>query len=280
MRLSLITDEVGQDAEEGMRLAREHGLEYVAIRSAWGRNVAEFGDEEIARIRRLLDAHGLRVSSVLSPLYKCDPPWQAAPPHDDPHFVGFSTRSADHEALPARLGETARLLGAPVLRLFSFLAPDPPPARAADGLPEEAVAHLERAGAALPEGTVGALENEHVCHVATLAQLERVLHGPPGGRAAGLRATVDLSNHVLAGGDFDVRALTPRLIAATVDVHVKDRRDGRYVPVGSGDFSWEPVLRRLADHGYQGFVTLESHLRGDRAGVRASLDALRKAWPR
>ncbi|MFG3101423.1 sugar phosphate isomerase/epimerase family protein [Streptomyces sp. NPDC048182] len=275
MRLALITDEVGQDVEAAIRLGRDHGITDFAVRSAWGRNVAEFEEPELDRLETLLDRHRVRVSSVLSPLFKCHLPADGRPDEEDPHFVGFSRRFDDHRELPRRLAAIAARLGAPVLRLFSFLtAPASAPAHTSASAPEEWPARLDGLPALLPEGVTAGLENEHVCHVASLPDLRAFLSGPHG---AGFGAVVDLSNHVLAGGTADPGQLTPDLVARAVDVHVKDRKDGRYVPVGTGTFDWPALLRRLDELGYDGPVTLESHLRGDEAGVRASLAALREA---
>ncbi|MEU6172376.1 sugar phosphate isomerase/epimerase [Streptantibioticus parmotrematis] len=279
MKLALITDEVGQDVEEAIRLGLDFGIRHFAIRSAWGLNVAEFEDAHLERLEALLETYDVGVSSVLSPLFKCHLPSGPDRPHHDPHFVGFSRDPRDHLDRVGALAATAGRLRAPVLRLFSFLLPDlpglpglPDGVSAPGRLPEAAYAELARIPGAMPPGTVAAMENEHVCHIRTLPELQDFL----GERGEGFGAALDLSNHHLAGGPVDPTAMTPQLVARAVDLHVKDRRDGRYVPVGQGTFDWSGILRRVRGLGYDGFVTLESHLRGDEEGVRASLTALRK----
>ena len=63
-------DEVGPDLGEQIALFGDLGLRWLDLRSAWGTNVIAFDDDQVAKARRALDAAGLAVSSIASPIGK------------------------------------------------------------------------------------------------------------------------------------------------------------------------------------------------------------------
>lgn len=257
VKLSIITDEISQDLDEAAEVATSHGLHYVAIRSVWGKNVADLDLPQLHQIRQGLDRHGLKVSSLLSPLLKCHGPERSLGLDSDPHFVGYSTVYHDHIALAPKLPAMAEALGAPTIRIFSLL-------RAAEHSRFQALSDLV---GSWPAG-LGAVENEHTCTVATLTELAEVC------TSSGIKVVLDPCNHRRITGSISANDLTTELVAAAVDVHVKDVRDEQYVPLGAGLVAWQEILDQLAGLGYDGFITLESHLRGDRVGVSESITAL------
>lgn len=266
MELSIITDEVSQDPHEAAQFAVEHGARLVALRSVWGRNIMQCDDEHIEALAAVLKSYELRVSSVLSPLFKCHVP--GAPQNElaDPHFVGFPPVFAEHMAQAHRLPEIAARLDAPVIRIFTFLT---------DGAAGTLSAGLRDVISDAVEGWQGvgaAVENEFVCHVRTLSELQSLCSSA----SATLGAVLDPCNHHVAVGGDGLDDLTPELVRLAVDVHVKDRKDDRYVLVGQGTLRWPLLLGRLRTLGYVGPITLESHLRGDREGIAESVRALQR----
>ncbi|MFD0530357.1 sugar phosphate isomerase/epimerase family protein [Kitasatospora arboriphila] len=150
------------------------------------------------------------------------------------------------------------------MRIFTFLT-----AKAGDSIPAKQEALIRQTVGDWPI-SLAAVENEYVCHVRTLPELEDFT------TASGLSAIVDPCNHLIAADNDGLSELTARLVGRTVDVHVKDRKEGRYVPVGQGDLRWAEIFERLRNLGYTGTVTLESHLRGDLEGIGRSITALRE----
>lgn len=265
MRLALITDEVSQDLEAAAGFAVDHGVEWVAIRSAWGRNVAEMRDDDLDRIRQVLSHNGLRASAVLSPLFKCGPRRTGGVARDgDEHFTGYAlSREENLRAAPA-LRRTASLLGAEVMRLFTFLTEIP-----GSTVPAEAETDIDRVTSSWPRD-LAAFENEAVCHVRSLSDL--AVFCARGNR----RAVLDPCNEYVALGTDGLDDLDDELVSRTVDIHVKDRRRSDFVPAGRGELRWPAIIDRLREAGYKGFVTIESHLRGDLAGISESVCATRK----
>ncbi len=266
MKLSLITDEISQEPEEALQLASAHGIRKVAVRSVWGRNVAVCSEADLERLAKLFARYGVEVSCVLSPLFKCHP--QGALENDlvDPHFVGLPPVFEQHLAVAGWLGQVADVLAAPTVRIFTFLDGK----GSSGGLSLTEVGMIRRVVAGWPSQVRAAAENEYVCRVKTLRELQAL------GGATGLSLVADPSNHYLATGQDGLEDLTPDLLERTVDIHVKDRSGQRYVPVGMGELRWPEIFERLHGHGYSGTVTLESHLRGDLEGIDRSLRALRR----
>ena len=95
------------------------------------------------------------------------------------------------------------------------------------------------------------------------------------------------------GGDAEPRALRdasgdawPLLADATTHIHIKDAvfADGSVRPACEGEGQVPQLLATLAQRGYQGFVTLEPHLKiagpsggySGAEGMRVAVRALRK----
>jgi sugar phosphate isomerase/epimerase len=267
MNLSIITDEISQDPVVAVEFAADHGIKQVAVRSVWGKNILQCGDRGIERLAGLFRRRGVTVSAIMSPLFKC-PDGTGAADVVDPHFVGFPPVFREHIAAARRLPALAATLEASVVRIFTFLAPTIAPAE----LTPQQVSAITTAVRDWPTG-LAAVENEYVCHVRTLPELERF------STVTGLPAVIDPCNHYLAAGTDGLDELTPDLVARAVDLHVKDRLDGAYVPLGDGELRWPEIFDRLHRLGYSGTVTLESHLRGDLDGLARSITALRQ-WVR
>ncbi len=99
-----------------------------------------------------------------------------------------------------------------------------------------------------------------------------------------LRMAFDPANFVQAGAR-PMEVAWPLLDAYVTHVHIKDAvfADGGVRPAGEGDGAVPELLAALAERGYQGFLTLEPHLKiagpaggfSGEAGMRTAVQALR-----
>src|SRR5690625_1126 len=82
-------------------------MQYIELRSVWGKNVVQLTEDEIIKIKDELDARGMGVSAIGSPIGKIDIT-------DDfpPHLDDFR-----------RLLSYARILDTSYIRIFSFWMP-------------------------------------------------------------------------------------------------------------------------------------------------------------
>jgi sugar phosphate isomerase/epimerase len=154
------------------------------------------------------------------------------------------------------------------VRVFSGLRGCPVPAA---GWLEETLSRAvsEAAGS----GVAVALEIEHDCAVGTRAEAESVL-------VEGLGLVWDPGNEARCLGTAPDPGGHAAVAHAIRHVHVKDTAAGAWVTPGAGLVDWPGELRRLAAHGYDGDLALETHhalpLGGQEAATRVSLRALRR----
>jgi len=236
------------------------GMRGAELRVLWGKNIMDLSDEQLARAKSILDAHGLQVIGIASPLLKCTLP--DSPPLDGrfEHDVFASSHTySDQHRLMRRAAEIAHRMGTRLIRVFSFW-------RTLE--PEKCFGRLteilnEFAEQAAREDLILGLENEHACHVGTASEAARVL------AAAGhpnLSLVWDPANAFVAGEEpfpegFD--QLPPGKVA---HVHAKDcwMKGGKpqWVPLGTGAVDWKGQLIALVERGYGGWVSLETHWPG------------------
>jgi sugar phosphate isomerase/epimerase len=77
-RVAVINDEISQDFDHVCSVvAHDFGLQWIELRSMWGKNVTELPDADLQRARTILSKYNLRVTDIASPLFKTD--WPGAP---------------------------------------------------------------------------------------------------------------------------------------------------------------------------------------------------------
>lgn len=260
MQLSVVTDEIDECLPTALDVCCELGVATVEVRSVDGRNIVEHPAESIARIAKLLTDRRIRVCAIASPFLKCE--------------VGDSQRTWAHFEGSIR---TARQLGAPLVRAFSFWRADDP-----HRVFPRLVPMLQSASSlAADAGLRLVIENEHTCNVATGVEAAAIVRAC---LPAGLGVIWDPANEarhspraaVGVGGYVAIREHVEH-------VHVKDvDAAGNWVRIGTGIVDHTSLLHALKEDGYAGFVSLETHyvLGGSReAATRESLAALRAIWP-
>ncbi len=261
LSLAAITDEFSPtDLDAALREMQALGMTGAELRMVWGKNVIDLSNDEIDRARAAVEAAGMRVLSIASPVLKCVLP--DGPPLD-PRFqqdtfaakYGFE----DQPALTARAFELAARAGARIVRVFSYWRTIDPPAvfyRVANALSDLADGAAQR-------GLVIGIENEHACNIGTGAETARLLDAVS---HQALQVIWDPANALVAGevpfpGGY--RALP---VARIVHVHAKDCRVHDHTPtwgpIGEMDVDWRGQIAALVRDGYRGFVSLETHWKG------------------
>ncbi|WP_055490369.1 sugar phosphate isomerase/epimerase [Streptomyces sp. TP-A0356] len=273
--LVLNPDELGPDPAPGMDLAVQLGIGYLEIRSADGANAVTLPVDRLRYIRALADERGLAVAALASPLWKwCRP--EATPGRVD--TFGFPTQIPPEERLGwiKRAIEAARILGTPVVRVFSHLRVEPHLTEylLGDPLLDKALQAADAAGVRL------LLENEPVCTVAHTEPLLEVLDRY---HKRGLGLWLDVANL------YEVGQATPDTVRALAPyvgyVHVKDYRptdDDRraFCPAGEGVVPYGELLPVLHAARPALPYALETHVRDTPAdALTAGAAFLRSAVP-
>ena len=237
--LSGFADEIAPQLDEQLAALGEWGVSHLELRAADGVNVSDFTPQKVREVKAKLEAAGVKVSSIGSPLGK----------------IGMKEPFAPHLEKVKRTLEIQKELGAPYVRVFSFYLPqgeDPALFRGEV---------LDRVGAMVEEAKAW--------DSVLLHENEKGIYGDNAPRCKDLmdcffgphyRAVFDFANFVQVGQEtVPAYELLKPYIAY---VHVKDAlfRDGSVVPAGQGDGHVEEILRSMIGGGWRGFLSLEPHL--------------------
>lgn len=249
-RLGVISDEISQDFETVVKVAKEFGLAAVEIRSVNNKPPQALDTEDIALIKRMTADAGLVVCGIATPFYKCD-------------MDNANERNAHLEIL-RKCASLAHALGTNLLRCFAFWNTG----RTLERWNEIVDAYEEPLRVADAEGVVLGMENESSTSLSTAALTRRFIdefHRP------NVRAIWDPANELYADGGVTpfpdaYEILKPVMIHG----HMKDgarNADGKMesVPVGEGLIDWNGQFRRYVEDGYDGYLCLETHWRPKKA---------------
>jgi len=238
--LSGFADEIDADLETQCTVLDGLGIRYLELRSAWGVNVLDLTDAQVAEVQRILAAHGIGVSSIGSPIGKVN-----VEDDFDAHLVRMD-----------RAVWVAQQLGAPYIRVFSFfLTADQRPEDHRDEVVRRMSDLAKRAEAG---GVVLLHENEKEIFGDVPQRVHDLVTAVD---SPALRLAWDAANYVQCGVVPFPDAY--RLLRPYTDyLQVKDAvlATGEVVPAGEGDGRLRETVRALADDGYDGFVSMEPHL--------------------
>jgi L-ribulose-5-phosphate 3-epimerase len=259
--IAAITDEFAtDDLETALDAMSELGMTGAELRVIAGRNIIDLTDDEIAHARARVEAHGMRVLSIASPLLKCVLP--DAPPIDErfqQDVFGSAYTFEDQPRLTRRAFEVAEQAGARIIRVFSYWRTVDPER----GYERIARALADLADQALDRGLVIGLENEHACNVGTGAEAARMLGAVD---HPALKLIWDPANAFILGETpypAGYAMLPPERI---VHVHAKDcvmaGQKPAWGPLGEMSIDWKGQVAALVRDGYTGAVSLETHWRG------------------
>ncbi len=238
--LSGFADEIDPDLTRQCEVLTELGITQIEFRSAWGVNVCDLTDEQLADAGDVLATHGISMSSVGSPIGKI-----RVDEDFDAHLARFRRALA-----------VADSFHAPYLRLFSFYPPE------GGDVAEHRDEVLRRMSAlaaeAAPFGVTLLHENEKGIYGDIPSRCLDIVESVG---AENLRLAWDPANFVQVG----VRPFSDGyalLRPHVVYVQIKDAllADGTVVPAGDGDGELRETIAALADDGFDGFFSMEPHL--------------------
>ncbi len=247
-QLAAFTDEISQDLAHACAVIRSFDGAGVEIRGVWDTPVQELTGPQVAEIRRIVADHGLEVASIASPFGKCT--------LENPAEV------AEHMDILCRCGAIASELGCGLVRGFAFWDHD----QAAEKPWEVMCEAYKPVPDILERGDfILGLENEAACFVGTAGHARTFLERMNCGR---IKAIWDAANHVQDPQSDGVPTFPDGyglIRADMVHVHVKDAiveaGGGRpNVFLGEGLCRWQEQLEAFKNDGYDGYVSLETHV--------------------
>ena len=278
-RLAVINDEITQDFEHACQVAsQEFGLQWIELRSMWGKSLSDLDDKQVAEAQKILAAHKLRVTDIASPLFKTD--WPGAPlskqsEKRDQFHADFDAKAQDR--LLERLIVLSKTFQTERIRCFDFWRlDDPKPFRAAIN------AKLKQAAERCAKDNILLLlENEMSCNTATGAESAAVLAAIPNKNFM-LNWDPGNSAAIFSKPYPDGYNLLPKNRIGHChckDVVYKPGHKYEWAPVGGGVIDWVGQLKALKRDGYNKGLSLETHWRGagtPEASSRISMDGLKK----
>ena len=259
-RLAAITDEFSPDLEKALSAMADVGMTGAELRTIGGRNMMDLTDEEIDRARAAVEARGMSVVSLASPLLKCvlpdSPPLDTRVQHD---VFGSPYTFEDQPRLTTRALEIAERCGAGILRVFSYWRTVEPP-RTFEAV---AAALADLADQAAARGIVIGLENEHACNVGTGEEAGRLLSRVD---HSSVKLVWDPANAMILGEKAFPDGYAHLPADRIVHVHAKDCHVTDHTPtwglVGDMGVGWREQLEALSRDGYEGWISLETHWTG------------------
>jgi sugar phosphate isomerase/epimerase len=238
--LSGFGDEIDPDPRIQIAVLQALGAHHIEVRSAWGVNVVDLSDEQLAELAGLLKASGMGVSAVASPIGKVD-----------------VALDAEHEVTRLRtVIRVAQAVETTNIRIFSFFR--------GEGVPVESIRDdvLVRMRSLATEAEKAGVTLLHENEKAIYGDVpSRVLDVVESVGSSALRLAWDNANFVQVG----VKPFTDgyAMLRPYLDyLQVKDAvaATGAVVPVGEGDGELLETVTALRDDGYEGFASLEPHL--------------------
>lgn len=238
--LSGFGDEIDPDPAVQLAVLRVLGAGHIEVRSAWGVNVVDLDDEQLAALAAVVRAKEFGVSAVASPIGKVD----------------VALDAELEVARLARIIRVAQALDTPNIRIFSFFRA---PGVAVESIRDDVLVRMRLlADLAEREGVVLLHENEKDIYGDTP---ERVLDLVESVGSSALRLAWDNANFVQVGvRPFDEGYAKLRPYLDYLQVKDAVAATGAVVPSGQGDGQLRETLTALRDDGYTGFASLEPHL--------------------
>jgi sugar phosphate isomerase/epimerase len=238
--LSGFVDEISDDFTEQCQVASGLGLRYVEVRSAWGTNILDLDDSQLAGVRETLDGYRLKVSSIGSPIGK----------------ISIDDEFPPHLERMQHALEVAEILQAPYIRLFSFFIPegtDP------DSRRNEVLSRMSAlAEAAADSDVILAHENEKEIYGDIPRRCLDILTSVSSPK---LQLAWDPANFVQVGvRPFSEGYAMLRPHVGTIQIKDALLSDGSVVVAGAGDGEVPETVRALRADGFDGFFSLEPHL--------------------
>ena len=240
-------DEIAPELETQIAVSKQLDIHYIEMRGVGGKGLVYHTIPEVCEIKKQLDAAGMKISSVGSPIGKI----QITDPVEP-----------DLELLK-HTAEIAHILETPNIRMFSYYMPEGQDPALYRGEVMDRTGKMR--DIAVQEDVVLLHENEKAIYGDIAPRCLRLMQRFYG---AHFRAVFDFANFVQCGQDtLEAYEMLKPYIAY---VHIKDalKANGQVTPAGWGDGQVKTILARLKASGYQGYLSLEPHLT-DFTGFRA-----------
>lgn len=238
LKISAFADEYADSFEEQLTALNEFEIENIEIRFLNGKNISVLKRNEVTEAKKKLDAFGINVSAIGSPIGK----------------IQLDGDINDHLETAKRIFESANIFDTRYVRVFSFYAPN---GKDIADMKSEVLYYLEKLVVLAREyGITLCHENEAKIYGDTPNRCKELLDHFSGE----LKCVFDMGNFVLEGAEpYTAYELLKEDIAY---FHIKDAlSQGAIVPAGKGEAKIKEILSAHREYAKEDFfVSLEPHL--------------------
>ena len=238
LKISAFADEYADSFEEQLTALNEFEIENIEIRFLNGKNISVLKRNEVTEVKKKLDAFGINVSAIGSPIGK----------------IQLDGDINDHLETAKRIFESANIFDTRYIRVFSFYAPN---GKDIADMKSEVLYYLEKFVVLAREyGITLCHENEAKIYGDTPNRCKELLDHFSGE----LKCVFDMGNFVLEGAEpYTAYELLKEDIAY---FHIKDAlSQGAIVPAGKGEAKIKEILSAHREYAKEDFfVSLEPHL--------------------
>lgn len=238
LKISAFADEYADSFEEQLTALNEFEIENIEIRFLNGKNISVLKRNEVTEAKKKLDAFGINVSAIGSPIGK----------------IQLDGDINDHLETAKRIFESANIFDTRYVRVFSFYAPN---GKDIADMKSEVLYYLEKLVVLAREyGITLCHENEAKIYGDTPNRCKELLDHFSGE----LKCVFDMGNFVLEGVEpYTAYELLKEDIAY---FHIKDAlSQGAIVPAGKGEAKIKEILSAHREYAKEDFfVSLEPHL--------------------
>ena len=243
-KLSAFADEVADGFLEQVKYLAAERVGYIEIRFVNKKNIMDLTDDELNVAKKQMTDYGLKVSAIGSPIgkVKIDEPF-------GPHLDKFK-----HAV------ELALFFEAPYIRMFSYYAPE---GQNIDDYRDQVMKRMAAKVEIIKNiDVIMVHENETDIYGHTAENCVDIVKTS---NSPKLRLVYDPGNFVWGQKTTDnVTTCWPLMKPYVAHIHIKDGKVGKDVGSipGEGDGQIKDLLAELAAMAYDGFLTMEPHLRG------------------
>jgi sugar phosphate isomerase/epimerase len=281
MKIAIVTDEVSGDPETAIELGVSWGVRDFELRGYGSKRVPFLSDYEKDKLQEVLDYYGARLIAISPGLFKF--PYPLDPRSEFPvaaidvelyeRWKTGRDRVKYHlnEVLPASI-EYGRQSGVDLILSFGFSRGGRPPGPA----PDEVLEALAQAAEIV--GAVG---------MRLAIEVENGFWADTGTRTANLIETIDHPSlyvnwdpaNALEAGEKAFPAGYRAVCERVAHVHFKDlvfEPGGAVRYEVNGDFDWRGQIAALAKDGYDGYISMESHMQPKVSAGKALVERLKE----
>lgn len=239
IKISGFADEIDMDLNKQIEVLNKLDMNYLEMRGVDGKGLVEYTLAEAKEIKKRLDAAGMALSSVGSPIGK----------------ILITDPFEPHMELYKHTVEIAHIMETDYIRMFSFFMPEGEDYAPFQGKVMEQMGQF--VDYAKANGVILLHENEKDIYGDNAPRCLELMEAFYGDH---FKAVFDFANFVQCKQDTmeAYQMLKPYIEY----VHIKDAvwENASVVPAGQGDGHVEEILRLMKADGYQGYLSLEPHL--------------------